>query len=87
MGARYGICGVTSGYKAELQMGAMFTKHVTMFGVFMGRDEDLRNIIHQAGEGTIKGIVHETYPLEDASRAHEAMESLDFFGKLILTMN
>ena len=87
IGARYGICGVTSGYKAELQMGAMFTKHVTMFGVFMGRSEDLRNIIHQAGEGTIKGIVHETYPLEDASRAHQAMESLGFFGKLILTMS
>ena len=87
MGARYGICGVTSGYKADLQMGAMFTKHVTMFGVFMGRAEDLRNIIYQAGEGTIKGIVHDTYPLEDASKAHQTMESLDFFGKLILTMN
>ena len=87
VGARYGICGVTSGYKADLQMGAMFTKHITMFGVFMGRPEDLRNIIHHAGEGTIKGIVHETYPLEDASKAHQDIEGLDFFGKLILTMD
>ena len=68
-GARYGICGVTSGYKAELQMGAMFTGHLTMFGVFMGRSEDLE------------------YSLQDVRKAHEDMEGLDFFGKLVLTVD
>ena len=87
IGARYGICGVTSGYKAELQMGSMFTKHVTLFGVFMGRSEDLRNIIHYAGEGRIKGVVHDTYSLKEVSRAHKAMETLDFFGKLMLAVD
>ena len=85
-GGRYGICGVTSGYKAELQMGMLFLKHQTVFGVFMGRKEDLRQIVQMAERGVIRGVIHETFPLEEAARAHETMESLNFFGKLVLTV-
>jgi len=67
-------------------MGAMFTRYLTMFGVFMGRPEDLRQIIYYAGIGSLQGIVHATYPLEDARKAHEDMEALNFFGKLVLTV-
>ena len=85
-GGRYGICGVTSGYKAELQMGLMFLKNLTVMGVFMGRNSDLRQIVDLAGRGRIRGIIHETFPLEDAARAHETMEGRSFFGKLVLTV-
>jgi len=84
VGGRYGVCGVTSGYKVELQMGLMFLRHQTIFGVFMGRNGDLRNIVELAGRGVIKGIVHSTYPLAEARKAHEDMDRLDFFGKLVL---
>lgn len=87
MGGRYGICGVTSGYKAELQMGLMFLRYQTVFGVFMGRKEDLRQIVELAGRGTIQGVIHETFPLQDAAKAHEAMEAVNFFGKLVLTVD
>ncbi len=85
-GGRYGICGVTSGYRAELQMGLMFLKHLTVFGVFMARTGDLRHIVDLAGRGVIRGVIHQTFPLEEAAKAHEAMEGRDFFGKLILTV-
>ena len=85
-GGRYGICGVTSGYKAELQLGLMFLRYHTVFGVFMGKTEELRQIVEMAGRGVIKGVIHQTYPLRDAAMAHEAMEGLDFFGKLVLTV-
>ena len=32
LGGRYGICGVTTGYKAQLKMGLMFMKNLTVFG-------------------------------------------------------
>lgn len=85
-GGRYGICGVTSGYKAELQMGTMFLKNQTLFGVFMGHKEELRLIIEMVARGTLHGIIHATFSLADAARAHEAMEERAFFGKLILTV-
>jgi NADPH:quinone reductase-like Zn-dependent oxidoreductase len=86
MGGRYGICGVTTGYRAELQMGAMFTRYQTVFGVFMGRKEDMRQIVQMAGRGVVRGIIHQTFPLKGAAMAHEVMESRNFFGKLVLTM-
>ena len=86
VGGRYGICGVTTGYRAELQMGMMFTRYLTVFGVFMGRREDMRQIIHAAERGAIRGVVHRTFPLKEAAKAHEVMESRDFFGKLVLTV-
>lgn len=86
LGGRYGICGVTTGYRAELQMGQMFTRYQTVFGVYMGRKEDMRQIVEMAGRGVIRGVIHQTFPLEDAARAHEIMEGLSFFGKLVLTV-
>lgn len=83
-GGRYGICGVTTGYKVELQMGLLFVRNQTVFGVFLGRKDDLREIVHVAGRGLIRGVIHETYPLQEAARAHEVMENRSFFGKLVL---
>ena len=85
-GGRYGICGVTSGYTAELQMGMLFIRNQTVFGVFMGRQEELRQIVELVSRGTMRGVVDQTFPLQQASEAHKAMESLGFFGKLILTI-
>ena len=85
-GGRYGICGVTSGYRAELQMGMMFLRNLTVLGVFMGRNSDLGQIVDLAGRARIKSIIHETFLLEDAAKAHEVMESRKFFGKLVLTI-
>lgn len=86
-GGRYGICGVTTGYRAELQMGTLFRKLQTVFGVFMGRQDDLRHIVDVVGRGVVHGVIHQTFPLEEAARAHEAMEGLSFFGKLVLTVD
>ena len=85
-GGRYGICGVTTGYKVDLQLGLLFLRNQTVFGVFMGRKEDLRQIVELVARGTIRGVIHDTYPLADAARAHEVMESRGFFGKLVLTV-
>ena len=85
-GGRYGICGVTSGYRAELQMGLLFVRSQTVFGVYMGRKEDLRQIVDSASKGRIRGIVDRTFPLKDTADAHQALEDRNFFGKLVITV-
>lgn len=83
-GGYYGICGVTSGYKAELHMGQMFTRQLHVFGVSMGSREAMRQIVSLANRGIIRGHVHKTFPLSQAGQAHETMEGQAFFGKLVL---
>ena len=85
-GGRYGICGVTTGYRVELQMGLLFLRNQTVLGVYMGRQEDLKQIVEAAGEGVVRGVVHQTFPLQDAAEAHQVMEGRSFFGKLVLTV-
>jgi NADPH:quinone reductase-like Zn-dependent oxidoreductase len=86
VGGRYGICGATTGLKVELQVGLLFLKHQKIFGVFMGRNSDLRHIVDLAGRGTIKGVIAETFPLEQAADAHRLMDETNFFGKIVLSV-
>ena len=83
-GGRYGNCGVTTGYRAELHMGLMFTRQLTVFGVFMGSKEDMRQIVEMLDRGKIKPSIHQTFPLEHAADAHNMMDERNFFGKLVL---
>ena len=83
-GGRYGICGVTSGYRAELHMGLMFTRHLTVFGVYMGSKEDMRQIVEMLNRGRIVPVIHQVLQLERAAEAHRIMDEHNFFGKLIL---
>ena len=83
-GGRYGNCGVTTGYRAELHMGMLFTRHLSVFGVFMGTKEDMREIVEMLNRDKIRPTIHQVYPLEKAVNAHRAMEERNFFGKLVL---
>lgn len=84
-GGKYGICGVTTGYRSELHMGMLFSKQLTVFGVFMGSKEDMRQVVAMLNAGKIRPTIHEAFPLERAADAHRVMEEQSFFGKLVLT--
>ena len=83
-GGRYGICGATTGVRAEIQLGALFFKKLQMFGVYMGTKEDLREIVAMLNRGKIRPVIDQVFPLSQARQAHQAMEEHNFFGKLLL---
>lgn len=86
-GGRYGVCGVTTGYKVELHLGQLFTKQAHVFGVFMGSLNDMREIINAAASGKIDSVIAEQYPLNQAQDAHNTMEAASHFGKIVLTID
>ena len=83
-GGRYGNCGVTTGYKADLHLGAFFTRQLKMYGVFMGSKADMDQIVQMLDRGKIEPAIHQVFPLEKAADAHRVMDELSFFGKLVL---
>ena len=83
-GGRYGTCGVTAGYRAELNLGSLFTRQLYLFGVFMGSQEDMRQIVEMLNRGIITPVIHQVFPLAQAADAHRMMEERSFFGKLVL---
>ena len=85
-GGRYGVCGVTTGYEIQLQLGTLFTKQLRVFGVFMGSRGDMGQIVEMLNRGKIMPVIHGAFPLEHAAEAHAVMESRSFFGKLLLNI-
>ncbi|MBF8299117.1 MAG: NADPH:quinone reductase-related Zn-dependent oxidoreductase, partial [Dehalococcoidia bacterium] len=85
-GGRFISCGVTSGYKAELHLGQLFTRQVTLFGSFMGSKGEMFEVVRLINQGKLKGVVDRAFALEDARLAHEAMEGRNLFGKLVLAI-
>lgn len=83
-GGRYGVCGVTSGYKADLHMGNLFQKNLHIFGAFMGSKKDMSQIVAMVNQGTINPLIDRVFRLEQAAEAHLLMESQNFFGKIVL---
>ena len=86
-GGRYGICGATTGLRAELHLGLLFSQQKEVYGVYMGTKEDMRQIVEMLNRGSVKPVVDRSFPLSDAAKAHQAMEATSFFGKLLLTQN
>ena len=84
-GGRYGICGATTGLRAELHLGLLFSQQKEIYGAYMGTKEDMRQITEMLNRGAIRPTIDRAYPLPHAADAHRAMESANFFGKLLLT--
>lgn len=84
-GGRFVNSGVTAGHRAELHLGQLWTRELTLMGTTMRPREDMPEIMRLVREGKLRGVVSEVLPLRDAGRAHELMESSRFFGKIVLT--
>lgn len=84
-GGRFVNSGVTAGHRAELHLGQLWTRELTLMGTTMRPREDMPEIMRLVREGKLRGVVSEVLPLRDAGRAHELMESSQFFGKIVLT--
>ena len=83
---RYGNCGVTDGYQVSLQMGLIFTKQISIHGIFMGTNTDMHQIVTLLNRGKLKAIIEKNFPLKNAGAAHERLDKRKVFGKIVLTI-
>ena len=83
-GGRLVITGVTSGARADINLSVLQGRPLHLMGSG-GRTRrsfgDLMKCVHN---GELKGIVGQTFPLTEVPEAHRAMESREFFGKLVI---
>ncbi len=83
-----------NGPTAEVNFIPMLVKHLTLTGsTLRPRSDDEKGRIASALEekiwplidaGKIKPVIHAEFPLADASKAHEMMESSSHIGKILL---
>ncbi len=83
-GGRLVNCGVTSGHRASIRIGHMFSQGHSYFGASTGNKSDFANVMRLVRQGKIRGVISQTFPLAAAADAHRAMQDRNVFGKLVL---
>ena len=84
--ARVVVCGATSGHSPPARLYRLWWKQLTIYGSTMGMPSDFEGAYDLIRAGRARIHVDSTFPLADAAKAHERLESGAQFGKVILTI-
>ena len=85
---RFVTCGVTAGHRAEIHLGHLFVKGLTLMGVGRPTEAEIRvhleSLLAMIGSGLVTPEIYATFGLDDIAAAHEALAGPDCFGKVVL---
>lgn len=91
---RHVTIAVQGGMKAELNMAVVMSRRLTLTGSTLRprsrefkallADEIARNVWPLVGEGALRPVMDQTFPLAEAAAAHARMEAGAHIGKIVL---
>ena len=89
------VIGLQGGVKAELNLGALMSKRAAVMATTLRARPStekaaiVRAMVAQVwpliSDGTVRPIIHATYPLGDVRQAHQVLEESSHIGKCLLT--
>lgn len=98
-GGRLVIIGMQGGVKAELNIGALIAKRLSVIGTALrGRPkagpggkaaiaaEVVSSVWPMIADGRVRPVIGARYPIEQAAEAHRLLESGASYGKILLTV-
>ncbi len=80
------VCGATSGHSPPARLYRLWWKQLVVYGSTMGLPSDFEGAYDLVRSGRARVHVDSTFPLSEAARAHERLESGGQFGKVVLTI-
>ena len=80
------VCGATSGHSPPARLYRLWWKQLVIYGSTMGMPADFEGAYELIRAGRARIHVDSTFPLADAAKAHERLESGAQFGKVILSI-
>ena len=83
-GGRLVTCGATTGAKGGLDLAALFSKQLSIYGSYMGTKGELLQAARHFYAGELRPVVDRTFPLADAAHAQQRLEQSEQFGKIVL---
>jgi NADPH:quinone reductase-like Zn-dependent oxidoreductase len=84
VGGRLVTCGATTGYEGKIDIRYLFTRHLSIFGSYMGSKAELFSVLELVARGLLKPVIDTIMPLAQAAGAHKHLESREQFGKIVL---
>jgi NADPH2:quinone reductase len=80
------VCGATSGHSPPARLYRLWWKQLVVYGSTMGIDADFSGAYALIRDGRARVHVDSVFPLSEAARAHERLESGAQFGKVVLSI-
>ncbi len=77
-------CGATTGFETQLNLGHLFSKHLSLHGSYMGTLGELYDLLRFFDRGLLKPVLDRVFPLSDVRGAHERMGAKAHFGKIVI---
>jgi len=77
-------CGMITGRETTVNIQALYLKHASIRGLYLGTIRELQAVVAAVADGTVRPHIQATMPLADAARAHALMESGSYSGKIVL---
>ena len=78
------VCGATSGHSPPARLYRLWWKQLAVFGSTMGMPSDFEAAYDLIRSGRARVHVDSVFPLAEAAKAHERLESGTQFGKVVL---
>ena len=78
------VCGATSGHSPPARLHRLWWKQLVVYGSTMGLPSDFEGAYELIQAGRARVHVDLVFPLAEASKAHERLESGAQFGKIVL---
>jgi NADPH2:quinone reductase len=80
------VCGATSGHSPPARLYRLWWKQLVIYGSTMGMPSDFEGAYDLIRSGRARIHVDSVFPLADAARAHDRLESAAQFGKVVLSI-
>ena len=77
-------CGATTGWNVSIDLRYVFSKHLKILGSTMGTKSELMEVMAWAEKGVFKPVIDRTFPLHEAAKAQDYLNSRRHFGKVLL---
>jgi NADPH:quinone reductase-like Zn-dependent oxidoreductase len=85
-GGRLVTCGATTGADVATDLRYVYNREITIYGSFMGSKGEVLQVVELFKQGRLKPVVDSVFPLADAAKAQNRMETREHFGKIVLTV-
>jgi NADPH:quinone reductase-like Zn-dependent oxidoreductase len=80
------VCGATSGHSPPARLYRLWWKQLVVYGSTMGMPSDFEGAYELVRSGQARVHVDTVFPLSEAAKAHERLESGAQFGKVVLSI-
>lgn len=77
-------CGATTGPVGKIDFRYLFSKHLTIYGSYMGTKGELLEVLKFFPRKKLKPVIDTVLSLKEAGEAHRLMEDRRQFGKIVL---